>query len=400
MTEKELLMYAMDNGMIDITTIQQEFEMNERKKYLEMHENDIWQGSNGYYYTYIQKTNKERRLIKRKYLKDLEDVVIKNKKGTDDKEPSVEKAFKGWIAEKERFNEVEKQTINRYSSDFKKYFKTFGKRKIRYIDEKDLETFIKTTIADNNLSNKQWGNVRILINGIWKYAKKNEMTNLSISNFMGDLQLSRKAFKKKIINDDEQVFMDDEVEMIISHIKRNPDELGVGVLIAIQSGLRAGEISALEYTDLEGYLLSVTKTEVRWKDDEGHYHYDVRHSTKGERGSRKIVVTDDCLRTFEMAKALCPDSKYLLEKDGHRIKGHDFSMKLYRLCDKLGIKRRSMHKCRKTYATKLLNAGVSEKLVQNQMGHTDINTTRSYYWFRNTNSEEDKQAIENVFKNA
>ena len=31
---------------------------------------------------------------------------------------------------------------------------------------------------------------------------KNEMTNLSISNFMGDLQLSRKAFKKKIINDD------------------------------------------------------------------------------------------------------------------------------------------------------------------------------------------------------
>lgn len=47
-----------------------------------------------------------------------------------------------------------------------------------------------------------------------------------------------------------------------------------------------------------------------------------------------------------------------------------------------------MHKIRKTYATNLLNAGVDEKIIQKQMGHTDISTTKGFYYYNNRNVDE------------
>ncbi len=67
--------------------------------------------------------------------------------------------------------------------------------------------------------------------------------------------------------------------------------------------------------------------------------------------------------------------------------GKAFSDKICRLCKQNNIVPKSMHKVRKTYATKLLNAGVSEKLVISQMGHTDIETTTEYYWFNDYDQE-------------
>lgn len=45
-------------------------------------------------------------------------------------------------------------------------------KKIKYITEDDLECFIKTVIAECKLTHKAYSDMRILINGIFKYAKK------------------------------------------------------------------------------------------------------------------------------------------------------------------------------------------------------------------------------------
>lgn len=42
-----------------------------------------------------------------------------------------------------------------------------------------------------------------------------------------------------------------------------------------------------------------------------------------------------------------------------------------------------MHKIRKTYATTLIDKNVSESFIQEQMGHSDISTTRKLYYFSN-----------------
>ena len=47
MEESELLKYAIENGMIDISYVQEQIEMSKRKELLEKHPYKIWQGADG-----------------------------------------------------------------------------------------------------------------------------------------------------------------------------------------------------------------------------------------------------------------------------------------------------------------------------------------------------------------
>ena len=78
MNQSEILQKAIENGIIDLCTIQIELDMNERKKFLEKHENNIWQGSDNKWYTYLPDMTKSnnRRKIKKNTKEQLDDYII------------------------------------------------------------------------------------------------------------------------------------------------------------------------------------------------------------------------------------------------------------------------------------------------------------------------------------
>ena len=75
MSDAELLKYAIENGMIDTAYVQDMIEMQKRKEILEKHPYKIWKGKDEFWRTYIPDGD-GRKLIKRKELSDLEDIVI------------------------------------------------------------------------------------------------------------------------------------------------------------------------------------------------------------------------------------------------------------------------------------------------------------------------------------
>lgn len=397
LTKNQLLQYALENGMIDLDTIQTKIEMNERKRYLEQHEFTKWMGSDGKFHTYVpDKMNKRgRKEIKRSSDKSLDDAIIAYYKEYETV-VSIKDIFYMWAKSKLEYGEIEKQTYDRYENDYLRFFKgtSIEKMQFKYITEDDLECFIKKTIYDKKLTAKSWGNLRLLINGIFKYAKKKGYTNISITNFMGDLDISNRAFQKRIFRDEEQVFKDPEIDKIMSWIvERDFSIINLGIILAFQAGLRAGEIAALKYSDLDGRILNVNKTEIRYKDEEGHYVFEVRDFTKGKDGARQVILTDYALKTFKQARRANPFGEYLFMENGQRIKGKAFTVKLEKICKYVGILPRSIHKARKTYGTKLLNAGVPEKLIQKQMGHTDISTTKGFYYYNNMEIEKAQEIL-------
>ena len=98
--QEEILKQAVADGIIDIDSIQQQVELNERKKYLEMHKYKIWQGSNGFWYTYT----KDRKLVKKKSKRDLENVVIREVK--QETAFSIEELFYQWLDKKYEYGEI------------------------------------------------------------------------------------------------------------------------------------------------------------------------------------------------------------------------------------------------------------------------------------------------------
>ena len=88
--------------------------------------------------------------------------------------------------------------------------------------------------------------------------------------------------------------------------------------------------------------------------------------------------------------------EFLFEDNGKRIKIRGFSGALRSTCKNLNIPFRPMHKIRKTYGTILLDNRVSETLVAKQMGHSDIATTRKYYYRNNKLQNHNVEEIENA----
>lgn len=397
-SDSDLLKYAIENGIIDRSTIQANIEMSERKKFLEQHKHKIWQGKDEKYYTYIpdEKAKRGKRLIKRNTKEELNSAIVGYYKSIEE-EPYVSDVFRMWIENKLRLKEITPQTNDKYRTNFKRFFENksipIADKKIKYIGEDTLEEFIKVTIADLELTSKAYGDMRILINGIWKYAKKKRYTDLSITNFMGDLDISDKAFKRVIKDPHQKVFFSNEEKMVESFIAERPTIVGLGIALAFQTGLRAGEMAALRWQDVYPKYISVSGTEVRYRGEDGKYIFERQELPKTDAGYREVILTEEAIKIIKKIRSINPFGEWVFARNGKRVKAQAFSRRLYVICNNLGVIRKSMHKARTTYGTKLIDAKVPDSVIIDQMGHSDIETTRRYYYKLNKSDKEIAKAI-------
>jgi integrase len=225
--------------------------------------------------------------------------------------------------------------------------------------------------------------------GIFKYAKKKQYVNFSITQFFNDMELSRKVFNNRRKPDETQVFSEDEVGRIIVYLQENESIENLGIMLLFQTGLRVGELAALKPEDrVNERMFHVSRTEINYKDIETKKCvYTIKDSPKTPTGDRYVLMTDGAIETWEKILRLRTNNEYLFEKKGKRIRERVFYNRINRICDDLHIERRSTHKIRKTYGTELLNSGVDEKLITGQMGHVSIATTKGHYYYNNRTVE-------------
>lgn len=392
--DNSILLEAIERGIVDVTTISQQVELMKRKEILDNHNQNVWQGKDGAWYTYLPDDNfkKGRRLIRKVKKQSLEDAIVDHYKTKEDS-PTLKDVFNRWLDEKKTMNEITIGTYDRYKRDYDRHIKgnNLERRKIKTITEKELELFVRGEIADKNLSAKAYGNMRTIILGTFKYAKSNGFTNINISEFFHDIPIGKKAFKSQHKDVEEQVFTEEEANQIIEWCIKQRKVAYLGIVLAFQTGIREGELSALKFSDVKNGKLHIQRQEINYSQNKKTV-YEVVEYTKTEAGKRKIFLTDKALKTIAMIKALNTDSEYMMFENGNRLHAQAFNNRLYRTCRKVGILERSMHKIRKTYGTTLLDANVDESLIMQQMGHSDIATTRKYYYFSNKN--DDKKAMQ------
>ncbi len=391
----EILQFIINNGMIDISDVQDSMETMKREELLKKHPYKIWQGKDGKWYTYLPDESKKdgRRLVKRGEKKSLEDIVSGYWKRFGEIH-TLKSTFYEWADEKLRYGEIEKNTYDRYETDFHRFFNDgFEDTNIKNITEDELEDFIKSTINRKKLTSKAYSGMRTLIIGIFKYAKKYKYSDISIHTFFGDLNLSKKIFVKKVKCAEKEVFTEDEIKSIVKYI--NGKELKIrelGILLAIYTGMRPGELSALKPSDIKknDRTIHVQRSEVKFKDGNGKTVIGVKDFPKSEAGDRYLLLNDKAYDTMKRILRMNPFGEYLFqdEKTRKRITENGFNHKLNRICTAVNIPVRTMHKLRKTYGTTLIDHGVDDSIIKEQMGHADIKTTRQYYYYSNQSNGE------------
>lgn len=317
---------------------------------------------------------------------------------------TIDDVFSKWIDRKMTSGEITSSTAERYEDDFNAYFKgsRIAGRDIGMITEDDIEDFIDD-LKSLRMPVKRFSGVKTILRGMWKYAKKEKWTKLSITYVLEDIEVSKKCFKKTENTAETQVYSKEELRKIIDFCHNAPDNSRIkncqmkrlAIAVAAGTGVRISELAALRFSDInykEGYI-ELQRSEHREIDKvNGGYRYFIG-DPKTEAGARRIYVSDEVLNDIMTLREMPHETDYLFELDGDWMKSFNFDREIRRICEKLDIPVRSMHKVRKTYSTALIDSGVEQSLIISQMGHTDIQTTMRSYYYDNVDEEKKRKKV-------
>lgn len=382
--KNELLSFAAEENIISVQAIQSEMNVKRNQTLLAMHEHSIWQNKDGMWCTHFIKGRK-RTLIKRATKEELEEYIIEYFRELTG-EPFFSEMAVRWFKMKKERGDILPQTFDKYENIFKKFFvanpcaEKLMNRRINFVSTDDIDEFIYPSMLKVGFTRKNLDFVFTILRGIFKMANREHLSEIDIDRYLSCVDKPRHAFIDKKKPSEQQAFNHEEEHMLKSYFLKKRDIRSLGLFILFETGMRVGELATLKKEDVRDDVILIRRTEVKVKDEETRHNcIEVEDSTKTEAGTRKVIVSEEGRQILKEAAELSEDSEWLFAEDGKRICESGFRRKLYRACDDLKIPRRSPHKIRKTYATKLIYSGVNEEIVKTLLGHNDIMTTRRNY---------------------
>lgn len=164
--------------------------------------------------------------------------------------------------------------------------------------------------------------------------------------------------------------------------------LGDGVIMAVHTGLRLGELLGLRWEDIdyERACLMVRRT-LQYLPGEGLSH----REPKTSRGSRTVPVGDTALNTLRQLRRRQIQERLLIGAGyhdsglvfagpgGQPIPPYRLSQRFANMVIRLGLNPLRFHDLRHTHATLLLARGIHPKIVSERLGHASIAITLDTY---------------------
>ena len=375
----------MESGIFNLSTIEEQLKMAERKKYVEVHQNNnhtIWKDNKDRFCTCLpDPTKKDGRVIRRRKSKEeIEDVIAQYYKGQENN-PTIEEVFNEWNDRRVKLRKIVPATHTRNRQIFRRFYSEFGKRKIQYVSPTEIEDFLEEQIPKFELTSKAFQGLKGVTKGFLLRAKKRKLITWDVVGLMNELDVSDKELKKTIVDDEKEVYYDDEMEAMLKYCQEHPETKNLGVALMFATGIRVGELVALKHEDFDGLVIDVKRGETYYVDPEtDKYVWEVQERTKTAAGTREVVVPLKYKWIVDKLRLCNPFGEFVFtDEDGVRMNTNIIRKRVRKLCGKLGIQNKSPHKIRKTYGSILLDNKVDSKLIEKQMGHTDVLTTEIHY---------------------
>lgn len=252
------------------------------------------------------------------------------------------------------------QSLKSYKPAYKDAIDEFGDELIKQITAKDVSAYLRR-LAKRGLSAKTIAQRRLVLNLIFKHAQSTggvEVNPCTSAVMPKDLP---KQQRHAATSNDEEII-------------KNTSDIWLFPFFALMTGMRKGEILALQWRDIDfgNDLISVTKSV---------YH-------EGDRPKIKKPKTDESIRYVPLLAPLKekllqtnqrPEQQYIFTYDGITpLSNRRFTTMMKKYQEETGVTC-TAHELRHSFATIAIENGIDAKIVQSILGHKQLSTTMDIY---------------------
>lgn len=293
-----------------------------------------------------------------------------------------------WKEEKRKF--VKLSTISVYAVILENHLlPTFGNKEI-VITEQEVQEFVLLKL-DAGLSQKTVKDFLIVLKMIYRYGVKiNEFQHCDWDIKYPNVQENKALEVLNITNH----------KKLMAFVSDNFTFRNLGILMCLQTGMRIGEVCALQWgdIDLQKGVVSISKTIERIYIIDS----DVKHteliisSPKTQNSHRDIPLSKTLLQMLRPLKRIVNDKFFIITNEEKPTEPRTFRNYYKTVLRTLNIPPLKFHGLRHSFATRCIESNCDYKTVSVILGHSDISTTLNLYV--HPNNEQKKKCIDKMLR--
>lgn len=269
--------------------------------------------------------------------------------------------------------QLKESSYVKYENQINKYIiPELGHNTFATLTPWELERFLLLLQVQCGLSPKTAKDIMVLLNSIIRYAGK---TDSGYKVIQIDYPKVPKQEMRILTRAEQQTF--------ISYLLHNMDSCKFGVLLALLTGIRIGELCALKWSDLsvDEEIIRISATMQRIKNTEAN-----------ELGKTQITITspksEKSIRSIPMSPMIANICKHMTPEDGQAylltgtrryMEPRTLQYRLKKYTTDCGLEGVHFHTLRHTFATRCMEVGFDVKVLSEVLGHANTSITLDRY---------------------
>lgn len=277
----------------------------------------------------------------------------------------------------------------------------FGDYEVEDLTKRNIMPYLYK-VLDNGLSKKYCIDMLIVLKMLVKFAGEELDADVHDMSWKAVFPSQNKTESKKL-----ERYNSSDYKKIVDYLLDNPSPRNLGILLTVCSGMRIGEVCALQWKDinLTNKIIHVCKTieRIYLVDTDGSKKTFVEIGPpKTSSSDRLIPILNNIFPIVKKFSEICKPDYYVCSCSEEFIEPRTFRNYYNKLIkQKLKLDNPvKFHGLRHTFASTLIENNVDVKTVSTILGHSDISTTLNVYVHPSGEAKQKavNSGLKNIFK--